>query len=529
MPVIDGAMQDYSLTLDKFIDHAAKWHPDTQVVTALDGGGSSRIGYAGLRDRAARVSSALVGLGAARGDCVATLAWNTQSHIECWYGIMGIGAICHTLNPRLTTDQLAWMLDCSEASILFVSADLENLANTILRSAKNVRKMVIIDGDPRPSTHAEAWIRMTFDELLATGVADVPWGDFPEKAPCGLCFTSGTTGLPKGVVYTHRGNYLHTLRQAQADVSGILSRDVILPVVPMCHANAWGLPFVAPATGAKLVLPGRHADGPHLARLIADEGVTVGVAVPTVWLGLFDYLEESGMQVPTLRRVMVGGAPMPQTLVARIESRGIEVQTTWGMTELSPLGTAMPPNSGSRDARLSGKPAVGLDLRLADGSGKPLLNQREVEGHLWARGHSVVERYLGQTETASRDGWFDTGDLALIDRRGFLAITGRAKDLIKSGGEWINPAEIEALVSSLPDVALAAVVGRADPKWGERPVLFVELNDGMQPSDEDLLAPLRGKVANWWIPDAIVRLESMPLAATGKIDTLRLRMEYSRR
>lgn len=528
MPMIDGTMQDFSLTLNKFIDHAAKWHPDTEVVSALEGGKTARVSYAELRDRARRVSSVLAQAGVAQGDRVATLAWNTQAHLECWYGIMGIGAVCHTLNPRLTVEQLAWMLNCSEASILIVSADLDDLAYTLLESARFVRLVIIIDGEPDSYGAGQICAVESLDKLLLADSPEVPWGNFPETAPCGLCFTSGTTGAPKGVTYTHRGNYLHTLRQVQADVTGIHSRDVILPVVPMFHANAWGLPFVAPATGAKLVLPGRHADGASLARLIAGEGVTIGVAVPTVWLSLLDYLDESGMEVPSFQRIMVGGAQMPQSLMARIEARGIEVQTTWGMTELSPLGTATPPMAPERDAKLSGKPAVGLDLLLTDADGEPLENQRGVEGHLWVRGHSVVERYFGQTESATRNGWFNTGDLAVIDGQGHLAITGRSKDLIKSGGEWINPAEIEALVSALPDVVLAAVVGRADPKWGERPILLVELVDGANPSDEELFAPLRGKVANWWIPDAVLRLQSMPLAATGKIDKLHLRMEYSR-
>tara|TARA_R110000782_G_scaffold182437_6_gene272685 strand:+ start:22465 stop:24054 length:1590 start_codon:yes stop_codon:yes gene_type:complete len=529
MPVIHGAIQDFSLTLDKFIDHAAKWSPDTQVVTALDAGKVMRIGYAALRDRAKRVSAALASVGVGVGDCVATLAWNTQAHIESWYGIMGMGAVCHTLNPRLTAEQLSWMLNRSEASVLIISADLASLAADILRTDTPLSRVVVIDGDVGALSTSRQIPVQSFDALLASGPPDASWGHFPETAPCGLCFTSGTTGAPKGVTYTHRGNYLHTLRQTQADVTGIHSGDVILPVVPMFHANAWGLPFVAPATGAKLVLPGRHADGKSLARLIVDEGVTIGVAVPTVWLGLFDYLEESGTQVPSLQRIMVGGAPMPQALMTRIEALGIKVQTTWGMTELSPLGTATPPNARDRAARRSGAPAVGLDMRLTDQDGTPLAHQRGVEGHLWVRGHSVVERYFGQSESATQDGWFDTGDLAVIDDAGHLIVTGRSKDLIKSGGEWINPAEIEALVSALPDVALAAVVGREDQKWGERPLLLVELHNGAELTDDQLLEPLRGKVASWWFPDAIFRLDAMPLAATGKIDKLRLRSEYSRR
>lgn len=521
MPMTDGAMQDFALTLDKFLDHAAKWHPATEVVTALDDGSTRRIGYAELRRRAKRVSAVLAQLGARRGDRIATLAWNTQAHLESWYAIMGMGAVCHTLNPRLTAEQLAWMVGQSEAAILIASADLAPLASEIVHRAPSLHHVLVIDGEA-------ADLGRPLEDALETAHEDAVWGGFDENAPCGLCFTSGTTGAPKGVTYTHRGNHLHTLRQLQADVAGITSRDVVMPVVPMFHASAWGLPFAAPATGAKLVLPGRHADGASLARLIADEGVTIAVGVPTVWLGLFDHLDETGAEVPSLKRVMVGGAPMPPALMARIEARGVEVQTTWGMTEISPLGTATTPGAPERNPALSGKPAQGMDLLLTDHTGEPLAEQRGTEGHLWVRGPSVVERYFGEREPATRSGWFCTGDLAAIDEQGNLQITGRSKDLIKSGGEWINPAEIEALVAALPDVALAAVIGRSDPKWGERPLLLVELREDASLSDDDLVSPLRGQVANWWIPDEVVRLPRMPLAATGKIDKLRLRTEYSR-
>lgn len=520
MPMIDGAMQDFALTLDKFLDHAARWHPRREVATARDDGSTMRVGYEELRARAKRVSAVLVALGVTQGARVATLAWNTQAHLESWFAIMGMGAVCHTLNPRVTAEQLAWMVRQSEAQVLIASADLAPLARAMAADAPGIGHVLTIDG--------AADIGEPLELALQAASEGIAWGGFDETAPCGLCFTSGTTGAPKGVTYTHRANYLHTLRQLQADVAGITARDVVMPVVPMFHANAWGLPFAAPATGAKLVLPGRHADGASLARLIAEEGVTIAVGVPTVWLGLFDHLDESGSELPSLERIMVGGAPMPPALMARIEERGVEVQTTWGMTELSPLGTATPPAATRRDPALSGRPAQGMDLMLTDYDGAPLADQRGAEGHLWVRGPSVVERYFGQSEPATRNGWFDTGDLAAIDRDGNLQITGRSKDLIKSGGEWINPAEIEALVATLPEVALVAVIGRSDAKWGERPVLLVELREHAAPSDEQLCAPLHGRVANWWVPDEVIRLERMPLAATGKIDKLRLRAEYSR-
>ncbi|SMF67752.1 AMP-binding protein [Allosphingosinicella indica] len=525
----DGTTQRYALTVDKFLLHAAKWHPSGQVVTARGEGAVDRIAYPALLDRARRVSAALAARGVTQGTRVATLAWNTQAHLEAWYAIMGMGAVCHTLNPRLFAAQSAAMLAQSAARVLIASADLAPLVRDILAAAPAIAEVIVIDGPAEAMAEAAAGRPVaTLDDIAAADVDPIAWGGFDESAPCGLCFTSGTTGAPKGVSYTHRGNYLHTMRQLQADVSGITARDVVLVAVPMFHANGWGLPFSVPAAGGSLILPGRHADGASLVDLIAEEGVTIGVGVPTVWLGLMDLLDETGRSLPSLERIMVGGAPMPPALMQRIEDRGIAVQTTWGMTELSPLGTAAPAASADRDAGRSGRPAVGVDLMLADSEGNPLPDQRDGEGRLHVRGPSVVERYFGHDEPATRDGWFDTGDLARIDAAGNLTITGRAKDLIKSGGEWINPSEIEAIVGALPQVALAAVIGRPDPKWGERPILLVETRDGAPLADDDLLAPLRGRVAPWWIPDAVIHLGNMPLASTGKIDKIRLRSEYGR-
>ena len=521
----DGAMQPYRLTLDKFLDHAARWHADTEVVTARIGGAIARIGYAGLRERALRVSGALAGFGVGTGCRVATLAWNSQAHVEAWFGIMGMGATCHTLNPRLNAAQTATMLRLSGAQVAIVSADLLPLGREIAGKA-SLRHILVIDGDATGAGNGATV--QPLEPLLSEATADAAWGDFDENTACGLCFTSGTTGQPKGVTYTHRSSYLHTLRLLQADVMGMTAQDTVMPVVPMFHANAWGMPFAAPAVGAKLVLPGRQLDGASLARLIVAEGVTIASAVPTVWLGLVEHLEAEGGDVPSLKRVVVGGSAMPPALMERIERRlGVAVQTSWGMTELSPLGTIAPPDLVCRDAALSGRPALGIDLLLTDAGGNALPQQRDAEGHLRVRGPSVVERYLGQDEPATDvDGWFDTGDLARIDGKGNLVITGRAKDLIKSGGEWINPAQIEAVVGALPQVSLAAVVGRADARWGERPILLVEMRKNEDLADEELLASLDGQVAPWWIPEEVVRLEKMPVAPTGKVDKLRLRSQY---
>ena len=523
-----GAMQPFALTLNRFVDHAAKWHPRREVVTG--GGTSARVTYAELRERSRRLSGALQALGLAEGDNLGLLAWNSQAQMECWYGAVGVGIVYHTLNPRLPPAQLAAMIRQAANRVLAVSPDLVPLAARLAELCPSLKHVVILDEPGADATAADCggarcW---RYEDLLDRLGTPVDWGGFDENVPAGLCFTSGTTGAPKGVTYTHRSNYLHTLHQIQVDASGLGGQDSLLAAVPMFHANGWGFPFSAPAVGAKLVFPGRRQDGASLARLIRAENVTVAAGIATVWLGLCDHLDLTGAELPTLRRIMVGGSSIPQALMDRLEQRlGVIVQTSWGMTELSPLGTTMPVAAPVRSAAKSGRPTIGVDLLLTDADGVPLPEQRGHEGRLHVRGASVVERYFGQDAPAvDADGWFDTGDLAIIDADGNVGITGRAKDLIKSGGEWINPQEIEAIVGALPEVAQVAVVGRAHEKWGERPILVIEPRKDAEISDERLLDTLRRQVASWWLPDAVIRVAAMPLATTGKIDKKRLRAEH---
>jgi acyl-CoA synthetase (AMP-forming)/AMP-acid ligase II len=534
-----NAMQNYGLTIDKFLDHAAKWSGDRLVVEGAapdDTAGADRqMTYAVLRDRSNRLSGALLALdmpsGALQfGDRVGTLAWNTLDHLAIYYATMGVGLVCHTLNPRLTVEHLVAIINQAQDRVLAVAADLLPLAEAIVPLCPCIDHIVVLDRRPTdvqrgPSQPVPVH---ALDDLIDICGAPVVWGQFDENAGAGLCFTSGTTGRPKGVLYTHRSNYLHTLHTMQANVFALTADDVVLLGVPMFHANGWGLPFSAPGAGAGLVLPGRAMDGASLARLMRSERVTVAVGVQTLWLGLVDHLEATGTTLPALQRVLIGGSTCPDALIGRIEQQlGAHVQTSWGMTELSPLGTVAPAQPGTGRAGGSGRPPVGVDLKLTAADGTTLPEQRGVQGHLKARGASVIDRYFGDdTVILDGEGYFDTGDLATIDTAGNLTICGRAKDLIKSGGEWINPTEMEAIIGRDPAIRHVAVVGRDDAKWGERPVLIVERDDRSK-DVRGLLQLLRGQVADWWLPAEVIDIETMPLAASGKIDKARLRADYA--
>ena len=521
-------MQSYSLTVDKFLDHAAKWHGGAGIVQADAGAVTGRIGYAELRARSNRLSGALLSLGLAIGDRVGTLAWNTPHHFELYYAAMGAGLVCHTLNPRLTVEHLAAIIGEAQDRVLAVAADLLPLAEQLFPHCPSVEHIVVMDADAPASPGLDVPVH-DHEELLRERGAKTQWGMFDEDVPAGLCYTSGTTGMPKGVLYTHRSNYLHTLRSLQADATALTASDTMLLAVPMFHANGWGMPFAAAAVGARVVLPGRHTDGASLAALMRDERVTFAVGVQTVWLGVVDHLDATGGNLPDLQRVLIGGSNCPKALIRRFEDRlGAAVQTSWGMTELSPTGTVAPLDTLSSGTRASGRPTMGLDLKLVDAAGRTLAEQRGVVGHLRVKGASVVDRYFGaDSDVLDDEGYFDTGDLAIIDAAGNLTISGRSKDLIKSGGEWINPTEIEDIVGHHPTVGLVAVIGREDAKWGERPVLVVEPRQGETIDPQALIAALRGRIADWWLPNEVVAVAAMPLAASGKIDKNRLRADYA--
>jgi fatty-acyl-CoA synthase len=533
---VQGLMQDWPLTVDRIIDHAGAWHSAREIVTRTLEGPIARITYAEARRRAKRLSNALVAQGIGPGDRVATLAMNTARHLEAWYGIMGMGAVCHTLNPRLHPDQLVYMLNHAGDRMVMADACFAPLLAAVLPRAPRVEAVVWLADAPAPPPAPaglgyEAWIAGHPDRF--------DWGGFDERTAAGLCYTSGTTGDPKGVLYSHRSNVLHSFMALQADVMDLSARDVALVVVPMFHANGWGLPFSCPAVGAKLVLPGLKLDPASLHELIEAEGVTFSAAVPTIWGALLAHLDATGGRLSTLKRVVIGGALCPPALIRGFHDRyGVEVLHGWGMTETSPLGVVGAPSAEMAarpwDEQLpqrckQGRPPFGIELKVADEAGRSLPRDGRTPGRLMAKGCAVASAYFGREDEPILDGegFFDTGDIATLDGDGFVQITDRAKDVIKSGGEWISSVEIEGLVAADPRVELCAVIGLPHPRWDERPLLVVKLRPGATATPAEMLATLEGRIARWWTPDEGAFVDDIPLGATGKVDKKLVRARFA--
>lgn len=533
-----GMMQDWPLTVDKILDHAKNWHGEREVVTRSVEGPIVRTNYAAIHERARRVSNALLAWEIKPGDRVATLAWNTGNHIETWYGIMGIGAVCHTLNPRLFPEQLAYIINHAEDRILFTDLTFVPLLEAVLPHCPTVERVIVMT-DAAHMPQAKLPKAEAYETVLEQSSSDVTWGGFDEQTACGLCYTSGTTGNPKGVLYSHRSNFIHTLLGMQATVVGGTPSEVILPVVPMFHANAWGIAFVGPAAGSKLVMPGAKMDGASIYELIETEGVTFSAAVPTVWQGLFGHMVENNLKFSTLRKVLIGGSACPEALIRGFQDKfGVEVVHAWGMTETSPIGTianltpelkALPYDQQMAWRMKQGTPPLGVELKIKNYGGQDMPHDGKTYGRVMVKGPTIAGAYFkGEGgDILDHEGFFDTGDIASVDSHGFMQITDRAKDVIKSGGEWISSIDIENIAVGHPKVALAAVIGAAHPKWDERPVLLVKLKEGEAEDKQEHLDFLQGKIAKWWMPDDVVFVDDIPLGATGKIDkkTLRERMK----
>jgi fatty-acyl-CoA synthase len=531
-----GLMQDWPLLCNRIIDHAAINHGERIVVTRSIEGPIHQTNYAEIRARALRVAQRLERDGIRLGDRVATLAWNTWRHLESWYGILGIGAVYHTINPRLFPDQIAWIINHAGDRVMMTDLTFVPLLEKIADKLPRIERYIIFtDAAHMPATSLPNAV--PYETWLADADGDFAWKTFDENTAAGMCYTSGTTGHPKGVVYSHRSNVLHTLLSLQPDAIGLSSRDVVLPIVPMFHANSWGLAFSSPMAGAALVMPGAKLDGASIYELLNEFKVTLTGAVPTVWLLLLQHLEKTGGQLPYLERVVIGGSACPRAMIKTFEEDyDVKVFHAWGMTEMSPVGTvgSIKPQLAhlTSDALLDvkqkqGYTPFGVEMKITDDANKPLPWDGKTFGRIKVRGFAVARGYFKEDRDAIDDeGFFDTGDVGTMDRHGYMQITDRSKDVIKSGGEWISSIDLENLAVAHPKVAEAAVIGVRHPKWDERPLLVVVLKEGQSATKDEILGFLKGKIANWWMPDDVVFVGSIPHTATGKIQKTVLRDQF---
>ena len=531
-----GLMQDWPLLCHRVIDHAARNHPQRPVHSRAVEGPLETTTYAAIRERALKVAKRLDRDGISLGDRVGTLAWNSARHLEAWYGIMGIGAIYHTVNPRLFPEQIAWIINHAEDRVLLLDLTFLPLVEKLADKLSTIERYVLLtDAAHLPATALRNAV--AYEQWIGEVDADFAWKSFDENTAAGMCYTSGTTGDPKGVVYSHRSNVLQAMAIAWPDVFGMACRDVVMPVVPMFHANGWSIAMTAPMVGASLVMPGARLDGASIFELLTKYRVSCTAAVPTVWLALLSHLQASGGKLPDLRRVVIGGAACPRSIVKTFqEVYGVEVVHAWGMTELSPLGTTctIKPEYAALvgAARLDlqakqGHAPFTVELRVSDDSGREVAHDGKAGGRLKARGAAVAKAYFKEERSIlDADGFFDTGDIATIDAAGYIQITDRAKDVIKSGGEWISSIELENLAVGHPKVAEAAVIGVRHPKWDERPLLIVVLKAGQSAGKAEILDFLRGKTASWCLHDDVVFVPEIPHTATGKILKTALREQF---
>ena len=528
-----GLMMDGPLNISALIEHAERFHGDTPIVTRLVEGGIHRTTYAEAHQRSRQLANALAALGVRPGDRVGTLAWNTFRHFEIYYAVSGSGAVCHTINPRLFPEQIAYIANHADDRYVFFDVNFASLVEALLPHCPGVKGWIALCNRNEMPGNAIPNL-LCYEDLLAAQSDDFEWPQFDENTASSLCYTSGTTGNPKGVLYSHRSTVLHAYGASLPDALGASARDCILPVVPMFHVNAWGLPYACALTGAKLVMPGPHLDGASLYAMFEEEGVTMSAGVPTIWLGLLQYLQGNKLKLSTVKRLVIGGSAAPPAMIRSFDEQfGITVLHAWGMTEMSPLGTVntykhkhLTLSAEERDRiRLKqGRGIFGVELKIVDGDGNPLPRDGKAFGDLMVRGPWITSGYFkSEGGNALRDGWFPTGDVATIDPDGYMQITDRSKDVIKSGGEWISSIDLENIAVAHPAVTEAAVIGAAHPKWDERPLLVVVKKTGQEVSREELIAFYEGKVAKWWIPDDVIFVDDLPHTATGKLSKLQLR------
>ncbi|MFZ0850160.1 MAG: long-chain-fatty-acid--CoA ligase [Hyphomicrobiaceae bacterium] len=539
--MLRGLMMDRPLLVSSVIDYAAEVFPDVEVVSQTIEGGLHRYGYAQARERIGRLANALVGLGVKPGDRVATLAWNGYRHFELYFAISGLGAVCHTINPRLFPEQIAYIANHAGDSVLCFDLTFLPLVEKLAPSCTTIKTFVLMTDQDHMPRQASMPGLLCYEDLLAATRCGIDWPEFDEHTACALCYTSGTTGEPKGVLYSNRSMLLHTFFLISTRPDLFAHNRTILPVVPLFHANAWSLPYVTPLTGCPLILPGAKLDGPTLFDLMENEGVEAGWGVPTVWLGLLEEFKKRGRKPKNLVQILSGGSAVPQAMID-IFTRdwGIEVTHGWGMTEMSPVGTltvfrpderAKSPMQRAALSARQGRRMFGVDLKLIDEEGMRAPADGQASGELFVRGATVVSGYFNNPEASAKqidaEGWFATGDVAKITPDAWLLIVDRTKDLVKSGGEWISSIDVEnAALAAVQGIANCAVIGVPHPKWHERPLLVVVKAPGAEPTKAEILDALGAKIAKWQMPDDVVFVEALPMTATGKISKKDLRAKF---